>query len=157
MRPVGWPLPQRAVAVLVAIVPLVAYGSSADVTLQDLIHLDAQSAARLLGPECFGKLQAAVEDVNAVLAFKRPTHAKLDAQAPLPADGGTTFYKGDGYSLTIVKSLFSFTGADGKAVHGYMYGPALALEDDLGVGNGVSISRVSFYPADKLHELLLER
>ena len=100
------------------------------------------------------KLKKALDDFNAALAYKKPVHAKEET-GPQIRDGGTRTYYGDGYELTISKSLFSI-GADDKGlgVEGYMYGPTLTFKRELGVGNLDRVSRVSFYPRDTLSKFM---
>jgi hypothetical protein len=40
-------------------------------------------------------LHQAEEDFQAIVAGKSPPFAKFDEDHPLPADGGTTFYRGN--------------------------------------------------------------
>jgi hypothetical protein len=94
-------------------------------------------------------LQEALEDFRAVDAGNKPIHAVFDKEAPLPTDGGTTYYKGNGYKLCIVQSLETVGGIDG-----YIYGPALILLQELAVGNSSSISHVTFYSRQELRKLL---
>lgn len=66
----------------------------------------------------------AKEDFDAVLKGQRPIHAISDPKKPDLTDGGTTFYSGDGYALTIKSTLFEKDG-----IKGYMYGPIITFED----------------------------
>jgi hypothetical protein len=95
-------------------------------------------------------LQAS-EDFSAVQKGKRPIHAVADRSHPLPADGGTTFYQGDGYKLTILKSLSSFGQFTGVA-----YGPILFFDTQFAPGNTSSISGVRVYSNEDLRKLLSE-
>jgi hypothetical protein len=123
-------------------------------TLENFLHVDTATAERLLGAERVKKLQATIDDFNAVLIGRPPIHAKVARDLPLPADGGTTFYRGDGYKLTIIKSLFSFGDPQKSAIHGYMYGPVIEFDSALGTGNTSNINHVSFYPAETLNKLI---
>jgi hypothetical protein len=83
-------------------------------------------------------------DFQAVLEGKQPLHAKFDEDSPLPADGGTSFYVGSGYSLTISKSLSHF-----GSLSGYVYGPIIKFNREFAPGNLSTVSNLRFYlPAD---------
>jgi hypothetical protein len=120
-------------------------------TFEDLFHLTAEDAERALGKAKVAKLRAALEDFNSALAFKRPTHAKL-GPGPYLTDGGTLAFEGDGYSLTILKSLSSLGDAEKAAVDGYIYGPMLRLKPELSGGNTSALSHLRFYPRDVLEK-----
>ena len=95
-------------------------------------------------------IQEASEDFRAVVQGKKPTHAKFDSDAPLPSDGGTHFYKGDGYDLTISISLSDFGEFSGTA-----YGPILTFDDKFAPGNTNQISDIRVYSSDELRKFLL--
>ena len=121
-------------------------------TFEELYHIDPRAAPELVGPATFQALQDALEDINAVLAGRPPKHAAVDTEQPLPTDGGTTFFRADGYRLTIVRSLNGLMrGKD--YVHGYIYGPVLTFAPHVMVGNWPAVSLTSFYPAARLSEL----
>ena len=94
-------------------------------------------------------LMEASDDFLLVIAGKKPIHATFDEHAALPADGGTTYYVGNGYKLTVVKSLSSFGGFDG-----YAYGPALTFNEDFAPGNVATISDIRVYSDSELGKLL---
>jgi len=94
----------------------------------------------------------ASEDFQAVLSGKPPKHAKEDSNADLPADGGTSFYVGKGYSLTIVKSLSSFGG-----LNGFIYGPTIRFDTNFAPGNLSYVSNLRFYTDEKLRLLLVHK
>jgi hypothetical protein len=120
---------------------------------EDLYHVDSKTARTLFGDETFHRLNHALDDFKAVLAGKRPIHAAIDHDVPLAADGGTTFYKGDGYKLTIVKSLNGIMCGK-EYVHGYIYGPVIAFEPDVMTGNFPNIQHLTFYTGEDLKRLL---
>ena len=91
----------------------------------------------------------ASDDFLAVVAGKKPIHASFDEGAALPADGGTTYYIGSGYRLTVVKSLSSF-----GEFNGYAYGPALTFNEDFAPGNVSTISDIRVYSDAELGRLL---
>lgn len=97
-------------------------------------------------------IKDASEDFRAVVQGKKPIHAKLDEDAPLPSDGGTHFYKGDGYELTVSISLSSFGGFNGTA-----YGPILTFDDKFAPGNTNRISDIRVYSNEELGKLLLNQ
>ena len=157
LREISQSLPMRINRFLLLISLLLATvaPSRADVTFDDLFHIAPAAAERALGIQRLKMVEAALEDFNAVLNFKPPVHAIVDQAAPLPADGGTTYYRGVGYRITISQSLFSMSGQGENRIDGYLYGPELALGHELGLGNSDTISRVSFYPLKTLNDLLL--
>ena len=120
---------------------------------EELFHVDSESAKGLFGEATFHRLQNAVDDFNAVIDGKRPVHAEVDKDVPLPADGGTTFYKGDGYKLTIVKSLNGIMRGK-EYIHGYIYGPVISFEPDVMSGNFPNIQYLTFYTGDELQKFL---
>ena len=82
----------------------------------------------------------ATEDFEAVKAGKAPLHAKVDKHAALPADGGTTFYIGYKYKLTVESSLSSF-----GALNGWVYGPIVVCDESLAPGNENTFASLRFY------------
>lgn len=150
---------------------LLASGGSlrADVTFADLFHLMPEEAAHSLGSERVKTLQAAVEDYNAVLKFKPPIDAHLVTKTQVIEgrsievneimfvnDGGTRTYEAHGYHLTVVHRFFTLGGASETGILGYMYGPVITFDDKMELGDLSKISSVSFYPVDKLNQLLKE-
>jgi len=122
-------------------------------TFEDLFHVNVDKAKTLFGEAISHRLQQALDDFNAVLEGKHPVHAIVDKEVPLPADGGTTFYKGDGYKLTIVKSLNGIMRGE-EYVHGYIYGPIVSFESNVMTGNFPNIQHLTFYTGDELQKLL---
>ncbi|RDZ28047.1 hypothetical protein [Lysobacter silvisoli] len=94
-------------------------------------------------------LGEASADFQAVVAGKPPVHAVFDAQAPLPSDGGTTFYQGRGYRLTVLKSLSSF-----GSFHGVAYGPILRFDPPFAPGHTAEVSDIRVYSRDALAQRL---
>lgn len=139
-------------ALLLLLLVLTLGGSAAKLAdVERFLHLVSGTAAKL-SPDVQKCLLAALADFRAVQAGKSPVNATLDANRPLPADGGTTYWSGPGYRLSVIKSLARVGGIDG-----YMYGPVLEFLVPLSVGNDVPISSVSFYSADELRTLLSAR
>lgn len=93
-------------------------------------------------------LAEASDDFLAVSAGKAPIHAKADKTAVSPADGGTAFYVGKGYKLTVLKSLSSF-----GELRGYVYGPMIDFDESFAPGNMRSISNVRFFSHEELRKL----
>ncbi|MBK7951770.1 MAG: hypothetical protein IPK00_24150 [Deltaproteobacteria bacterium] len=119
--------------------------------LDNFLHLVPGTARRL--PSNVQKtLSAAAEDFRAVQSGRTPLNAKLDVSRPLPADGGTTYWSGAGYQVTVVKALTTLGGVDD-----YMYGPILEFSSELIDGNASSMSSVSFYSFEELRTLLNEK
>lgn len=123
---------------------------------EDLFHMDVDKAKKLFGEETFNRLQKALDDFNAILDGKYPVHAVVDKNVPLLSDGGTTYYKGDGYKLTIVMSLNGIMRGE-EYIHGYIYGPIISFEATLMRGNFPNIQHITFYEGDKLKRLLRRR
>lgn len=119
----------------------------------DLFHVDIDSAVALFGEATLRRLQKSLDDFNAVLEGKPPIHAVVDREVSLPTDGGTTFYKGDGYKLTIVKSLNGIMRGK-EYVHGYIYGPIITSQPDVMTGNFPNIQYLTFYTGEELRRLL---
>jgi len=86
-------------------------------------------------------LREASEDFCAVVAGMEPLHAKFDDAAPLPSDGGTLFYVGRKYKLTVLNSLSSFGSFEGTA-----RGPILTFDESFAGGNTNEISNIRVYP-----------
>ncbi len=82
----------------------------------------------------------ATEDFEAVRGGKAPIHARVDKGAALPADGGTTFYIGHKYRLTVESSLSSF-----GALNGWVYGPIVVFDESIAPGNENTFSGLQFY------------
>jgi hypothetical protein len=93
-------------------------------------------------------LTDASEDFKAVVAGKKPVHAILDKNAPLPSDGGSTFYNGDGYRLTVLESLSSFGG-----FHGTAYGPIIRFQKSFAPGNTAEVSDIRIYSREEFSKL----
>jgi hypothetical protein len=120
---------------------------------EDLFHIDTASARNIFGEIAFGVLQKALDDFNAVLAGRPPVHAQADRDQPLPADGGTTFHRGEGYKLTVLKSLNGIMrGKD--YVHGYIYGPIISFAPGIMSGNYPNVQHLTFYTGEELQKLL---
>lgn len=107
----------------------------------------------ILSPSQRETISQASEDFARVLKGKKPKHAVFDDKAPLPADGGTQFFIGKGYNLTVMKSLSSFGGADGW-LHGYVYGPVVKFSESLAPGNISEVVNLRFYTSEQLKQLI---
>jgi hypothetical protein len=94
------------------------------------------------------KIAECMDDYRAILAGESPKHASSDKARPVPADGGTSYWIGDGYRITIMQSICHVGG-----VQGFMYGPVIELDRSLAVGNSNVISAVSFYTLDAWRSL----
>jgi hypothetical protein len=105
-----------------------------------------------LSPEQREIITQASEDFERVLQGKEPKNAALDEKAPLPADGGTLFYAGKGYRLTVIKSLSSFGNA-GDGLQGYVYGPVLSFPKSFAPGNMSEVVSLRFYTNQQLQAL----
>lgn len=101
-----------------------------------------------LTPPQRSALRQAGEDVRAVAAGRAPPHARLDADAPLPADGGTCYYLGHGYRLTVLRQLCGVGAQTAIA-----YGPILQLDETLFAGPVPAVSDVRMYAPAALQQL----
>ena len=120
---------------------------------EDLFHINVDSARTLFGETTFHRLHYALDDFNAVIAGRPPIHAAVDPDVPLPADGGTKFYKGDGYKLSVIKSLNGILRGK-EYVHGFIYGPIIAFQAEVMTGNFPNIQHLTFYTSEELKKLL---
>ena len=111
-----------------------ANGTSCQAPFVDL----ASSGAK---PEDLQVLREASEDFCAVVSGKNPLHARFDDTAAIPSDGGTLFYVGRKYKLTVLNSLSSF-----GSFKGYAHGPILTFDASFAPGNTNVISNVRVYP-----------
>lgn len=109
-------------------------------------HLDVENRAQGFSPETRQQLKWAAEDFEAAQRGLEPIHARLETAM---LDGGTTLWRGDGYSITLMKSLTTV-----GEIHGLMFGPVLKLEYPLAHGNTTEISQVVFYTPAALNQLL---
>jgi len=123
---------------------------------EDLFHTNIDKARKLFGEETLNCLQKSLDDFNAVMDGKYPVHAEVDKDISLLDDGGTTYYKGDGYKLTIVMSLNGIMCGE-EYIHGYIYGPIISFEDEVMRGNFPNIQHLTFYTGDDLNRLLRGR
>ena len=101
-----------------------------------------------LSPEQYRVLKESSEDYVAVLSGKKPIYAKLDESRFL-LDGGTKYYDGYKYTLTIVMSMSAFGD-----VHGYAYGPSVQYEEEFAPGNISKLSNIKMFTSESLAELL---
>ncbi|WNO10058.1 hypothetical protein [Teredinibacter sp. KSP-S5-2] len=101
-----------------------------------------------LSPDQFRVLKESSEDYFAVLEGKKPIYAKLDENR-FVLDGGTRFYDGYKYRLTVVMSMSSFGD-----VRGYAYGPSIQYEESFAPGNISKLSNIKMYTSESLGELL---
>ena len=104
---------------------------------QELFHIiDAKDFSTNLNI----KIEA---DFNSVINGKLPIHAISEKKVLL--DGGTSFYKGDGYKLTIYKKIITINNTKG-----FLYGPTFYIGD----GDLIGISKIEFYDTKAMSKLL---
>jgi hypothetical protein len=104
----------------------IANPPSALPSFDELFGMDETQAVSVYDTEIARCLSNALEDFNLALSGQNPAHSKNPA-FPQLLDGGTTFWKGDCYELTIYKSLTSYRLPDGALVSGFIVGPSLQL------------------------------
>ena len=85
-------------------------------------------------------LALAADDFCEVSQGRPPKHATEDQTADRPADGGSRFYVGNGYTITAAKSLSSFGDFHGRAE-----GPILSFDEEFAPGNMRVISSIRVY------------
>ena len=122
---------------------------------EDLFHVNIETARTLFGAETMHRLQLVLDDFNSVLDGKHPIHAIDDKDVPLLTDGGSTFYKGNGYKLTVVKCLNGIM-REKEYVHGYIYGPVISFQPEVMTGNFPTIQHLTFYTGEELQKFLTE-
>jgi len=110
----------------------------------------------VLGPEQRQIIIQASEDFDLVVQGKRPKNAVVDEHAPQFQDGGTLFYLGKGYQLTVVKSLSTFGSSAEERLIGYVYGPVLRFAASFAPGNSSTVESLRFYTPEQLRALLAE-
>ena len=93
-------------------------------------------------------IKEANTDFLLVIKGQKPRYAQFNEDMPLAADGGTTYYSGDHYELTIVQSLSTF-----GTVNGFIYGPVIEFEKRFAPGNMNTVSNIRFYTPEQLKEL----
>lgn len=86
------------------------------------------------------------EDFQAVLNFKKPSHAE---PVQFYADGGTILYKGYGYFIEVRKQL-----ENQNNIQGFIYGPRIIYEKTDEKGIPLEKSDQKFYPTGELQKLL---
>ena len=91
-----------------------------------------------LSPRQSALLSHAKQDFSDVQTGSTPTHARKKSVA---RDGGTTVYKGDGYSL-VAHRRYENQGS----VWGRIVGPTLVLEPKITGGDSISIDARRFQP-----------
>jgi uncharacterized protein (TIGR03067 family) len=95
-------------------------------------------------PKAQKRIDACQADFQAVLAGKKPVHAKSGTAQE------SGFYKGEGYHLDIIEAPVTVEG-----VAGFLYGPMLDFEPDISDdGKLDSICQVTFYSAEQMKMLL---
>ena len=107
----------------------------------------------VLSPSQREIISQASEDFDRVQKGKKPKYAVTNDQAPVPADGGTEFFIGNEYKLTVVKSLSSFGGSEGR-LDGYVYGPVVSFSNSFALGNTSQVVNLRFYTREQLQKLI---
>lgn len=95
-------------------------------------------------------LQNAQEDYDLVVSGKKPKNAIEDNTQGVPADGGTRYFKGQGYKLEVRQTI-----AD-EAEPGFNYGPVITFEKIIENGKPKQMSNIKFYKTEDLLKLLGE-
>ncbi len=114
----------------------------------DLFGVEESQAPAIYGPESTRCLSNALEDFNRALSGQEPIHSKSPA-FPQLLDGGTTFWTGECYVLTVYKRLTSFRLPDGAMVNGFVVGPSLQLKLTPNASESHPIERTRFVVLQK--------
>jgi hypothetical protein len=112
-------------------------------SFDDLFGIGESEAIEVFGAETARCLSDALEDFNLALSGKNPQHSKSPA-FPQVLDGGTTFWEGACYKLTILKQLTTYRLADGTSVNGFVVGPSLQLQLSPNASKSQPIARTRF-------------
>jgi hypothetical protein len=104
-------------------------------------------------------LRRATADFDAAIAGKCPIFAKFARDLPLTADGGSAPYRGQGYNMSIVKSLTNIgvSSSNPTGIAGFIYGPVLTFDKDIMFGNSSTIAQMHFYSVEEIKTLLSAR
>jgi len=125
-----------------------AGGPSWSASFDELFGMDESRAIEIFGAETAGCLSNALEDFNLALSGEDPRHSKSPA-FPQLLDGGTRFWKGACYELTILKRLTTFRLADGALISGFVVGPSLELQLAPAASKSHPIERTRFVFVEK--------
>lgn len=130
-----------------ALLVMCAVTALADQRAELFEQIDASEATR-------ATLERAFEDFDRVVAFKKPVHAVQSRPDAVLFDGGTTFWKGEGYSIEIRKRICGIGTKRGF----FMYGPILTFDESVVRGDeeGRTISDVRLFGGAQLHKRLSE-
>jgi hypothetical protein len=112
-------------------------------TFGELFGLGESQATEVFGAETARCLSNALEDFNLALSGQNPLHSKSPA-FPQLLDGGTTFWEGACYKLTLLKRLTTYRLADGTLVNGFVVGPSLQLHLSQDASKSEPIARTRF-------------
>jgi hypothetical protein len=132
-------------AVTASLVTMAAFANpqAALPTFFELFGIDETQANAVYGADSARCLLDALEDFNLALAGQKPTHAK-SPDFPQLLDGGTTFWKGACYEMTVYKRLTTYRLPDGSLVSGFIAGPSLQLNFTPGASMTQPIARTRF-------------
>jgi len=114
----------------------------------ELFGVGEAQATDVFGAETALCLTHALEDFNLALSGQDPVNSKSPA-FPQLLDGGTTFWEGACYRLTIFKSLTTYRIADGSLVSGFVVGPSLQLHLPSSASRSQPIARTRFVFLEK--------
>jgi hypothetical protein len=101
--------------------------SAADApSFRELFGVDEEQAVEVFGSDTALCLSNAFEDFKLALGGQDPVHS-TNSPFPQLLDGGTRFWEGDCYTLTVLKRLTTYRLPDGAQVSGWIVGPSLEL------------------------------
>ena len=112
-------------------------------SFSELFGVGESQAVEVFGSDTALCLSNALEDFNLALDGKSPVHSE---SPPLPQllDGGTTFWEGACYKLTVLRRLTTYRLPDGAIISGWVVGPSLQLRLSAGATRSEPISRTRF-------------
>ena len=117
-------------------------------SFDELFGMDESKAVEVFGATTARCLADAREDFNLALSGQDPKHSRNSA-FPQLLDGGTTFWEGACYRLTLLKRLTTYRLADGTLVSGFIMGPSLQLQFSPDASIAEPIARTRFVFLEK--------
>ena len=126
----------------------VAVNAAEEPSFEDLFGMNESQSAEVLGVAATRCLADAREDFTLALSGQNPKHSKNPA-FPQLLDGGTTFWEGACYKLTLLRRLTTYRLADGTLVSGFIVGPSLQLQFSPVASKAEPIARTRFLFIEK--------
>ena len=112
-------------------------------SFSELFGVGESQAVEVFGSDTARCLFNALEDFKLALDGKDPVHSESPS-FPQLLDGGTTFWEGSCYKLTVLRRLTTYRLPDGSTINGWVVGPSLQLRLSPDAGRSEPISRTRF-------------